>query len=180
MKVIGNPDIDFIKQNPQFATLRAYKSVYEKNDKKIASKICWSVYFYTEIDDKDNLYGSLPLNDRIKEIQSNYYEEFDPKKYEDLINTYSNYSFSLEKKLYSIHLTKFDELTMIVNNLDMSNDDDLEKYLNIMAKFGKIQENLDKAKKKLEESAKKSNATFGGVKLSVAERRRNRKTSSKK
>lgn len=165
--VKGTPDGDFFDQNPELKIISVFNKILDDHSKKDASKILWSVYL---LEDPSSTLYRIPREDRLKEIQTNYYN-FDPAKFKDLIQIYTRYCLSKEESLFKIQTDKLEELTVYLNQLNVDDDSGLKKTLEIMGKIGKIWDNIERAKKNLLEAQDKS-VIRGGAKESAREKRK--------
>ncbi len=171
--VKGNPNFDFMEQNPVVCTMSSFKKVYTKYKKEEASKLCWAMWMIEEPDVDENIYARIASKeDRVKEVQSSYYKiDTESEEYKGIASDFTELLLSREEKLYSTHVIKLEELTVFLKTLDITNDKDFDKYFKIMDKMEKMWKTLDLVKDKMIESKSKSKIR-GGAQLSVREKRK--------
>jgi len=170
----GDPLRDFKEQNPIICTKLEFSNIYDTHSQEEASKICWAVFMLEEPDQEANPYARTPRNERLVDIGRNYYV-LDVKKYRTVIDAYSEWALDFEENMYKVQKDKLDELTAHFKELSLDDDDDFEKYLKISDRLGKIWANFDLVKKKLKEAKNTQTHALGGVTLSKAEERRNKR-----
>lgn len=162
--VKGDPKADFWEQNPALRFLSDLKDV---QNTKSSSKIMWAVYL---IEDPDSPFYKIPREDRISEVQANYYN-LDIKKYNYLLNAYSRLCLTKEEAMFKIHMDSMDQLTSHLKSLDIGEDKDFNKMIKVMEKLPKIWEGLEKIKTKMIDKKNKT-ALRGGAKQSAREKRK--------
>lgn len=85
--VFGDPNADFFEQNPQLEFFSFVQGLIQKNGKKRAGDIMWSLYLVE--DPKSKIYYGISIDNRIaaaeKKYGINYAEDCAPYK-EDYIN----------------------------------------------------------------------------------------------
>lgn len=167
--VTGDPNNDFFSQNPELGYISEFKALIDKYGKNKASKIMWSLYM---IEDPKSRIFRMPRKDKILEVKTNYYPEFDDKAFSALGQTYGKYCMEKEEYLYSIQIEKFDQLTEFLRTLSLSesDDSDLSKYIRIMDKLPKIWDALDKVRNNMIDKMNKS-VLRGGAQRSSREKR---------
>jgi CRISPR/Cas system-associated endoribonuclease Cas2 len=169
----GKPEFDFKEQNPIITTCSWFNKVYKDNKPDIASKICWAMYMIEEADDDDNPYARIiDREERINEVQKSYYKvDINSEIYKGLVSDYTKFILSKEEALFNIHITKFEELTAYLKDLDPSDDSQYKKYINIMDKLHNFWKGLQTVKDNMIE-AKNKNKIRGNAQLSMREKRR--------
>jgi len=166
--VTGDPDQDFFKQNPELKYISEFKALIDTRGKEEASKIMWSLYM---IEDPKSKIFRMPRKDKLLEVKTNYWPEFDEEQFTALGKTYGKYCMEKEEFLYNIQIEKLDQLTEILRTLTISDDDsDLSKYIRIMDKLPKIWDGLDKVRKNMIDKMNKS-VLRGGAQRSSREKR---------
>ena len=143
----GNIQEDFFEQNPDLTTLPEVKKLLEKEDKKIASKVMWSIYL---IEDPESTYYRIPREERIKEVQKEYYD-IKLEAYKPLIEDYCRFTLSKEELMLKIY---FDEMDNLVTQLKTTRD--ISTKLKILEKIPKVWEGLEKIQNKLKEGQNKT------------------------
>jgi len=165
--VTGDPAVDFFEQNPELKTIEVFNELIANVGEENASKILWSIYL---IEDPNSRIFRMPRGEKISEIKSTYYPEFDLKKYSRIVDKYKSLILSKEERMYSIHVEKMDELTSHLDELKLDNDDDFTKYVKIMEKLPKVWDSLERVKKKMI-SKQSSNSIRGSGQRSAREKR---------
>ena len=175
MSVIkGNPNNDFREQNPILSNIGMFSKVYKDHKQDIASKICWSMYMIEETDVNDNPIARIPdIEERIKEVKTSYYKDLDVESelYKNLRSDFEKFALDKEEYLYKVHVSKFEELTAHLNNLNLDVDKDFDKYIKIMEKLDKMWKGLEIIKDKMIEKKNKTNLR-GNAQQSVREKRK--------
>lgn len=174
MSVIkGNPQFDFREQNPIISSISSFGLVYKNNKPDVASKKCWSMYMIEEADINNNPAARIiDREDRIKNIQTSYYNiDTTSEEYKILADDFSRFLLTKEESLYRIHVSKFEELTAHLNNLDLGKDKDFDKYIKIMEKLDKMWKGLEMIKDKMIEVQSK-NKIRGNAQLSKRDTKR--------
>lgn len=169
----GNPQHDFREQNPIITTCSWFTKVYKDHKPDIASKICWAMYMIEEADYNENSYARIiDRGERIKEIQKSYYK-VDPttEEYKGLVSDYTKFVLTKEEALFNIHISKFEELTAYLKELDPSDDKQFEKYYKIMGTLDKMWKGLQMVKENMIDSQNKSKVR-GNAQLSIREKRK--------
>lgn len=166
-QVTGDPQHDFFDQNPEIRYVSEFKLLIQDEGPEKASKLMWCAYMMG--DPKSKIF-QMPEEEKILEIQNNYYSEFNPKESKELIRFYGRFCMDKEEFMYSIHMAKLDELTEGLNNLSIEKDEDFSKYIRIMDKLPKIWDGLDKVKAKMISKQNKT-ALRGGAARSSREKR---------
>lgn len=165
--VTGNPEQDFFTQNPELQYISEFVALREDVGDETASKILWSIYM---IEDPNSKIFRMPTEDKILEVQTNYYPDYDPEEYDDLPKVYAQYCMDKETWLYAIQIEKLDELTSGLKHLSIKNDKQFTKYMRIMDKLPKIWDGLEKVKAKMISKQNKTGLR-GGARRSSRERR---------
>ena len=169
----GNPNLDFREQNPIISTCSWFNKVYQDNKPDKASKICWAMYMIEEADYNINAYARIiNKDDRIKEVQKAYYKiDTKSEEYKGLASDYSKFILTKEEALFNIHVSKFEELTAYLKELDPADDKQFEKYYKIMGTLDKMWKGLQMVKENMIDSQNK-NKVRGNAQLSIRERNR--------
>lgn len=172
--VRGNPQVDFKEQNPQLCSFGVFKEVYDKH--KEPSKFCWSMFMIEEMNKTYNQLAGLSREQRIDEVIKTYYNiDVSSPLYVSLAEDYKKYALSKEEYLFSIQLRKLEELTLYLDQLDVTKDSEYEKIMKIMEKISKFWESLDKIKENMINAANKTTIR-GNAKLSKREQQQNIKS----
>ncbi len=174
MSVIkGSPQHDFREQNPIIATCSWFNKVYKDHKPETASKICWAMYMMEEADYNDNAYARIiDRQERIKEIQKSYYKiDTTTEEYKGLVSDYTKFILTKEESLFNIHISKFEELTAYLKELDPSDDAQFKKYHLIMGTLDKMWKGLQMVKENMIDSQNKSKVR-GNAQLSMREKRK--------
>lgn len=166
--VTGNPEHDFFEQNVELKTISTFSNLLKDYSKSEASRIMWSIYL---MEDPNSKLYRIPKEDRLREIKSSYYPEFDTKVFKEHIALYTRYNLSKEESLFKIQIDKLEEVTAYLKELEVEDDSDLKKILDINSKLGKMWENIEKAKKRMLESQEKT-IIRAGAKESAREKRK--------
>lgn len=170
--VKGSPENDFKLQNPVLCTLGRFATVY--NTEKDASKICWSVFMIEEEKKTANPLAGLNKQQRIEEVIKTYYNiNVESEIYKELARDYKIYALTKEENLFGIQIRKLEQISLYIDSLDPTIDDNYDKVLKYFEKISKIWEALDKVKEKMIEAANKTNIR-GNAKQSQREKRDNR------
>lgn len=170
----GNTALDFKEQNPIISTCSWFNKVYQDNKPDIASKICWAMWMIEEADQNSNTYARIiNREERIKEIHKSYYKvDTDSETYKGLVSDFSKFILTKEESLYRIHVSKFEELTAYLDQLNLEEDKQFDKYVKIMERLDKMWRGLEMVREKMIESQSK-NKVRGNAQLSPREKRRN-------
>jgi len=169
----GNPQHDFREQNPIVSTCSWFTKVYKDNKVDIASKKCWAMWMVEEADYNENPHARIiDREERIKEIQKSYYKiDTTTEEYKGLVSDYTKFILSKEEALFNIHISKFEELTAYLKELDPSDDKQFEKYYKIMGTLDKMWKGLQMVKENMIDSQNKSKVR-GNAQLSIREKRK--------
>lgn len=163
--VTGNPELDFLEQNPLLRYITEFKELYETDEN--ASKILWSIHM---IEDPKSAIFRMPRQEKIQEIKDNYFPEFDPNNYEKVTLAYFRKCMDKEAWMYATQAEKMDEMMMDLRKLSITNDKEFIKYIKIMDKATKIWESLEFIRSKMIE-AESNTQMRGKGKRSAREKR---------
>lgn len=163
--VTGNPELDFLEQNPLLRYITEFKELYETEEN--ASKILWSTHM---IEDPRSAIFRMPREEKIQEVRDNYFKDYDPEKWPKVTMAYFQKCMDKEAWMYAIQAEKMDEMMMDLRKLSILNDKDFNKYLKIMDKATKIWDSLAIIKSKMIE-AETTTELRGKGKRSAREKR---------
>lgn len=170
--VRGTPESDFKLQNPVLCSLGKFSKVYDLE--KDASKLCWSVFMIEEEKKTVNPLAGLTREQRIDEVIKTYHNiNVESEIYKELARDYKIYALTKEENLFGIQMRKLEQISLYIDSLDPTIDDNYEKVLKYFDKISKIWESLDKVKEKMIEAANKTNIR-GNAKQSQREKRDNK------
>jgi hypothetical protein len=170
--VKGSPENDFKLQNPVLCTLGRFATVYKTE--KEPSKLCWSVFMIEEEKKSINPLAGLNKNQRVEEVIKTYYAvDVESEIYKELARDYKNYALTKEENLYGIQMRKLEQISLYIDSLDPTVNDNYDKVLKYFEKISKIWESLDKVREKMIEAANKTNIR-GNAKQSQREKRDNK------
>lgn len=163
--ITGNPELDFFEQNPELKFKTEFKQLLEKYPKN-ASKIAWSVYM---IEDPNSKFFRMPREERIAEIQKNYYN-LDTEEHKHLLDAYGRLALTKEQNMFKIHIDAMDRLTANLKELDVGEDSDHNKLTRVLEKLPKIWDGLEKVKSRMIDADSKTSLR-GGASQSAREKR---------
>lgn len=163
--IAGNPGLDFFEQNPTLAYKTEARKLIEEYGDETASKVAWAVYM---VEHPESPLFKIPLDERIEEVKLNY--GIDVRDYEEFRSAFALIAMSKEAALYKIHVEKLEELTMHLKTLDLTDDKDSKKYLDILKNLPKIWQGLEKVKSNMIEQQNKK-GIYGGASRSAREKR---------
>lgn len=164
--VTGNIYKDFFDQNSALSVKSEFKTLIEETSKEEASKIMWAIYL---IEDFESPFYRMPREERIKEIQSEFYP-LDVKGYKWIMDAYARLTMSKEEAMFKVHSDSLDEITSHLKDLSVHDDKQFNKKLKIMEKLPKMWDGYEKVKTRMIDSKRKTNIK-GGAKESFAEQR---------
>jgi len=168
MKYIsGDPKKDFFDQNPELKFKKEFAKLLKPHRRQKGSKIMWAIYM---MEDPSSHFFRIPYATRLEEIQAVYFPEFDPEKYQDIIDAYKKLILDKEVLLYSIHIRKMEQLTSVLEDLDLEEKASFDKYIKIVEKLPRAWEALKKVKVDMFDAMDKSNV-HGDRALSSREKR---------
>lgn len=169
----GKTELDFKEQNPIITTCSWFNKVYTDNKPNIASKICWAMWMIEEADANVNPYARIiNKEERIKKVQNSYYKvNIDTEEYKGLVSDFSKFILTKEESLYRIHVSKFEELTAYLDQLNLEDDKQFDKYVKIMERLDKMWKGLEMVREKMIDT-KNNNKIRGNAQLSAREKRR--------
>lgn len=170
--VVGIHTKDFGEQNLHLiSTIKDFADIYKNNNKETASRILWSAFFTAVIANDKNPFKNFKDDE---ERRDKIKEEFCPQyglKYLSLEKLFSSLVLSKQHRLYNIHLRKYEEMVTILDQLDLTVDEQYKKYIETTQKLEKISKFYDELEKKFTESVSKSSGKEGGGNFTAAERR---------
>lgn len=147
--MIGNINEDFFDQNSELSIIPECKKLIKTHGKEKASKIMWAIYL---IEHPQSLFYRIPREDRIKEVQDNYYE-IDLSKHEDIVEVFKTYSLSKEEALLKYFLDLLDKVVKKVEDAGLDNEKGIKIALDVLDKTPRIFDSL----KNIQERLKKEN-----------------------
>jgi len=165
--VTGNIELDFFDQNPVLKVKTEFKNLLEKHPKE-ASKIAWSV-FMIEDNTKSNPLRNMSREDRVKEVQTNYYK-LDLVLHRPLMTAYSKLCMSREEHMYKAQQEKMDQLTSYMTDLDLDTNTGFNQTIKIMTGLGKMWTGLEQAHTRMIDTESKVNLR-GNIKESYREKK---------
>jgi hypothetical protein len=163
--IAGNPEIDFLEQNPMYKYVGFFSDIYKKEKKK-ASKILWALYL---LEDPSSPIYNMPREIRLEEISIRYFK-IDKEKVDLYRRGFIDSTMTKEYKLYKIAYDKLTDLTYDLEGKDLNDEVQWNQTLKLMEKLSKLWDSMDALKVKYEESIAKSTMKGGGA-LSAREKR---------
>lgn len=143
----GNIHEDFFDQNSELTILPEIKKLLEENKRDEASKIMWSIYL---MEDPDSQYYKIPREERIKEIQKEYYN-FKPEENKSLVAGYCR--FILSKKQWMLKAIYDSAESQIIR---LSQDSNLDNQLKILERMPKIFKGIETIEREIKEEGSKT------------------------
>ena len=163
MKVSGDWDKDFFKENPEFNLITIFKNFKEsEND---ASQIMWGIYLLE--DTRSPLSKIKDKEKRREEIDKNYHK-IDWDKYQNLVEAYIDITLTDSQKSYKVWREKAQQLDNYVKTLDFKTDSEILVKLFKDAK--NIWATLDEIQKRVSEESEDTTIKGQG-KLSARDQR---------
>jgi len=177
----GDPTLDFLEQNPKLKSIADFKNLYKNNKPEVASKLLWSFYFITCINDEDNPHrGYASIDKRIESVMSGYYPELDYDKYVYLYDTFQIFVLSKEERLFNIQLKKIEEVSLYHDKIDISEGgNNMDEFIKVSKALPSIWKGFDEIRSKVIDAGKQNSTSLGNAELSATDKRRQKALSKK-
>lgn len=143
----GNINEDFFLQNSDLTIAPEIKKLLEKEERSVASKIMWAIYL---IEDPDSIYFRIPREERIKEVQKEYYN-IKLEAHKPLVDEYCRFVLSKEQAMLKFY---FDAMDSLVTELRTRSD--INNKIKILSNIPKIWEGLEKIQTRIKEDNSKT------------------------
>lgn len=166
--------------NVIISTSKGIADLYNIKDSKVADKIMWSI-FMIEYPDKDkNPKASMSFEEAVQDIKNSYYSnlDLDDIAVKEARNSFKKYCLTFEERMYAIQKSKLNQGTMFFDELNLSSDDDFDKYIKMSDKLGKIWSNFDTIKNQYLNKKQSNNSIMGEGLLPRSEQRRQNRQKS--
>ncbi len=163
INIQGNPDLDFLDQNPEFRYLTPFKNMLLSYGPEESSRIFWAVYLMEH--PNSSLYR-IPREDRKQEIEDNYLEgEFpwEEDEIKDFSGEFMKLSLSKTQLLYKIWADKLDELSSYLAGLSFDKKTEAAEAFRIMEKMDKIWKAYFQAEQLVSDEDQKGELRGGGA-----------------
>lgn len=165
--VTGNPEYDFFEQNPFFKYKKEFLDVL-KHDPKNASKIMWAIAMIEDLSNW-NVLRNLSRDERVEEVKSTYYD-LDLDKYAPTLEAFVKMGIIREQAIYKIQIEKLDDLSQHLKKLQLTDDAEFKKVIDILSKVGKMWDSLEKVRVRFIDAQDKGTVR-GQLKESFREKR---------
>ncbi len=129
--VTGDPDKDFLSQNPELKFFPFVNAIQLKYKEEKVSQILWSLYLVE--DPKSKIYYGIKYEDRINVVENKYGIDY-AKECTEWIDSYTNAAMGPHERNYKRLQDKYQKMIQSVENSELKESVEFFKNISLFTK----------------------------------------------